>query len=227
MVDKGALLVTGGSGTVGTALLPPLMRRFTHIVSVGRQRPIALRNTDRFLRADLASPSGIEAACIQLAGPIGGVVLAAGVDSRASLGALTTAELETCMRVNCLAQLRLLGVATALHTGSRPLPLVVISSDVVGQRLPGTVAYAASKAALEEGVRHALTDNSALTVLIVRLGDIGVPMIQVNGTRPAHRAAPSDTLEDVIQRASAFLTDPPPPLTLEVLSDARVHHLRR
>jgi len=221
-MDEGAraVLITGGSGTVGTALVPAVARRFSRTLAIGRQRPVGLRTTDSFIRADFSQPSEVDATCAHIMAPIAGVVLAAGVDSRASLAEVTVAEFETCMRVNCLSAIQLLAAAVR-NSDAHPLPVVMFSSDVIGGGLPHTVTYASSKAALEETLRHAVADVPDLAVLLVRLPDLGVAMTRTNGSRPEPASpSPSAALESAIDRAIGFLAEPPEPGTVEVWTDA-------
>jgi NAD(P)-dependent dehydrogenase (short-subunit alcohol dehydrogenase family) len=197
---------------------------FPRIVVVGRTRPSGVREADAFIRADLAVPTDIEAACAALSHPVRGVVLGAGVDSRAGLAAVTGPEFQQCMRVNCWSGLRLLSALSQPRTVQRrTLPVVVISSDVLGGSLPDTVAYAASKAALEEGLRHAVADfpSPGLAVLFIRLPDLGIPMLRTDGTRPEPTPPPRSAVLDVaVERAVVFLLTPPPPGTVEMFSHA-------
>ncbi len=90
------------------------------------------------------------------------------------------------MQVNAWAHVELLRAALTSRTSAKfatndqqnALPVVVVSSDVVGGSLPATLVYAATKAAVEETFRHAAADLAppGIALLIVRLPDIGVPM---------------------------------------------------
>lgn len=218
MADPGVLLMTGATGTVGTALLKLLRDSFPVVVAIGRRPPVVQRPADHFIRADLGDPDGLDAACAQVTrfaerAPVFGLVLAAGVDSRAGLNSLTRPEWDRCLAVNAFAPLRLLAAATARRTGTAPLPVVVWSSDVAGGSHPETMVYAASKAALEEGAQHAMADvgDPGLAVLVVRLSDVGVPMTRADGARPAGGGrVPDPALGRAVETAVAFLTTPRP-----------------
>jgi NAD(P)-dependent dehydrogenase (short-subunit alcohol dehydrogenase family) len=111
--------------------------------------------------------------------PAAGLVCAAGTDCRAGLAEFDPAALAYCLQVNCTAHLQLL--QAVFHSRPAPataIPVALISSDVIGQQIPATLAYAAAKAAAEEALRHAAADHCdpAVTILIVRLPDIGIPM---------------------------------------------------
>ncbi|QBI56154.1 SDR family NAD(P)-dependent oxidoreductase [Streptomonospora litoralis] len=202
-----ALLVSGASGTLGQILLAHLEPAFPRIIAVSRSRPAGLRPSDTFISADLSTHGGIADACSAVSTPITGVVLATGIDSRRSLTDLADSDFDTCMRTNCLSQLRLLAAAATHRAAASPLPVAVISSDVVGGSTTATLVYAASKAALEDGARHAVADDEAMPLLLMRLPDIGVPM----GTpRDTPRPEPAPAARDAAECATAFLTTPPP-----------------
>ncbi len=175
--------MTGASGTVGTRLLDHLEPGWpSRLVAIGRTRPLWLRPDDSFERADLADPVSTDLACRRIAAgpPVTALICAAGLDSRAGLHDLDHAAFTRCMQVNCLAHLHLLHAAVASRpaTPTAPLPVVVISSDVLGQQTPATLVYAAAKAAAEEAFRHAMADlpPPGAALLLVRLPDIGMPM---------------------------------------------------
>lgn len=224
MADAGgSLLVTGASGTVGSALLTRVAGSFERLVAFGRTHPDGLCSTDSFVPSDFTcrgepaiGPSGMYLLTA-------GVALCAGVDSRAGIGDLTDDEFDTCLRVNCLSGLRVVATAVTNAVPTAVLPVVAFSSDVVDRCEPRSVVYAASKGALEQGIRHAAADVSApaLAVLLVRLPDIGVPMQRMDGTRPeASPGSPSAILERAVERAAAFLVDPPEGGVVEVWTDA-------
>lgn len=224
MADPGILLMTGATGTVGTALLKPLRSIYPTIAAIGRRRPALLRGRDEFICADLGDVVGLDSACAHVTrlagrGRLGGLILAAGVDSREGLHGLSGLAWNVCLTVNAYAPLRLLAAAVA-HPGRRsPLPVVVWSSDVVGGSQPGTAVYAASKAALEEGARHAVADmgSTGAAVLIIRLPGIGVPMTRVDGRRPAAGGrGPDAVLMRAVAAAVAFVTAGRPQPCVEV-----------
>ncbi|HEV2637223.1 MAG TPA: SDR family NAD(P)-dependent oxidoreductase [Actinocrinis sp.] len=203
MPERGTLLIAGASGTVGTALLRQLLPLWAGpVIAVGR-RPPALRVTE-FLCTDLGHQSDLGAACERIrassAKPISAVVLAAGIDNRSTIMTFEPGDMENCFRINATSQLYLLASAVDART---PIRVVAISSDVVGKPTPGTMIYGASKAALEEGIRHATVDHphGSLTALLVRLPYIGVPMGQ-----PTPTIADSEPLAGAATSIVEFLT---------------------
>ncbi|MFI0350959.1 SDR family NAD(P)-dependent oxidoreductase [Actinomadura sp. 9N407] len=184
--EQGALLLTGASGTVGTALLRALAPVWPgELVALGRTCPWPrAAPTRRFVPADLGDPAAVARVGRRLAKgpPIGALVCAAGMDARASLHGIDIQAAATCAQVNCWAHLQLLDAATQTRrqpgASAGPLPTVLVSSDVIGDAQPATLIYAAAKAAAEEAFRHAAADTAppGIAVLILRLPDIGVPM---------------------------------------------------
>lgn len=208
--------MTGASGTVGTCLgkhfeSSPMPR----MVTIGRTRPLWLRPGDHFERVDLADPAAIALACRQIAAgpPIAALICAAGMDCRAGLHDLDHAAFTRCMQVNCLSHLHLLRAATASRSAApaAPLPVVLISSDVIRQQTPTTLIYAAAKAAAEEAFRHATADipSPGAALLLVRLPDIGVPMRAASSDPPpplrTSGSRPLPVLSAAVQATSRFL----------------------
>lgn len=215
MSSRGTVVVTGASGTVGSALLPVLSQAYESLVCICRRRPEAMTGDGRFLRTDLGAPQQLDATCETLSamaatGPVRAVVLAAGVDDHNGFTDIRSHAWQRCMMVNAYAQLRILGTV-AMAAGQRsPLPVVIWSSDVVGASRPDSVVYAASKAALEEGVRQATADIPApgLATLVIRLPDIGVPMDGV-GCPDRGALTPGQPLAHAVNAAVAFAEAPP------------------
>lgn len=208
------LVLTGGTGTVGDQLLAALAPVWPgRLCAVGRARPARLPAEHDFLPCDLADPAATTAAAEHLAdgSPITAMVCAAGVDSRATLDDLTPDAFNACMQVNCLAHLQLLRAASWLRS-PRPLPVVLVSSDVVGAPAPGTLVYAAAKAAAEEAFRHAAIEapTPGIALLTARLPDIGVPMrATAPGPPPPPRTAgqhPNEALAAAVAAITQFIT---------------------
>jgi NAD(P)-dependent dehydrogenase (short-subunit alcohol dehydrogenase family) len=219
MTSPRALIMTGASGTVGQALAEQLTASLPGpIRALGRTPPAGLRPGDRFEHADLSNPDTVTHAAQRIAEgpPAIGLVCAAGTDCRAGLPDFDPAALAYCLQVNCTAHLQLLqAVARSRPASPAAIPVVLVSSDVIGQQMPATLVYAAAKAAAEEALRHAAADlcDPAVTILIVRLPDIGIPMrAAAPGPPPpprtsAHRQLP--VLGAAARAVSRFVCDPP------------------
>ncbi|MGI5233775.1 SDR family NAD(P)-dependent oxidoreductase [Actinoallomurus sp. CA-142502] len=215
MTDPGVLVVTGASGTVGTCVLDHLVPAWPgRLCAIGRARPPQLPAAD-FLACDLADPAATVEAASRLAAqaPIAGLICIAGVDCRASLDQMTVAAFAVSVQVNCVAHLELLRASVRAQPAvTRPLPVVLVSSDVVGAPQFGTLIYAAAKAAAEEAFRHAAVDVPApgIALLTVRLPDIGVPMrAAAPGPPPPPRTSedrPSAQLRAAAQAITKFIT---------------------
>lgn len=217
MDESGVLVMTGASSTVGTCLLSHLAPSWPgKLLTLGRTRPARLRSGDHFEEADLSDSAVTDLACKRIAAgpPVGALVCTAGLDSRAGLFDFNPAGFNQCVQVNCVAHLQLLR-ATILSRSAAPavpLPVVVISSDVVGQQTPGTLVYAAAKAAAEEAFRHAAADlpPPGVALLLVRLPDIGVPMrTTAPGSPPPPRTPhgrPLPILDTAVQAITEFLS---------------------
>jgi NAD(P)-dependent dehydrogenase (short-subunit alcohol dehydrogenase family) len=176
MTDPGNIIIRNSRPPPGR----PPRRRLARPAVRRRPVPPAWWPGDTFTACDLADPAATARAADRLAAgpPVTGLLCAAGLDSRAGLQDLDVA-FTACMQVNCLAHLQLLRAALAARpAAATAFRAVVISSDVIGQRMPGTAAYAAAKAAAEEAFTHASCDvqEPGIAVLIVRLPYIGVPM---------------------------------------------------
>jgi NAD(P)-dependent dehydrogenase (short-subunit alcohol dehydrogenase family) len=213
----GPLLVTGASGTVGAALLCALAPTWRgDLLALGRTRPQQDGHRSiRFTAVDLADPDAVDALSAHLAAgpPVGALVCAAGLDARARLSDFTPRAAAACMQVNAWAHLQLLNAALASRTNiaSTTLPVVLISSDVVGSAMPGTLVYAAAKTAAEEAFRHAMADAPppGFALLIVRLPYIGVPMrAAVPGPPPPPHTgnSPRPVLAAAAAAITSFLT---------------------
>jgi NAD(P)-dependent dehydrogenase (short-subunit alcohol dehydrogenase family) len=211
--------MTGASGTVGQALLEQLTASLpAPIHTLGRTPPAGLRPADRFEHADLSDLRAATRAARRIAAgpPAAGLVCAAGTDCRARLADFDPAALAYSMQVNCTAHLQLLqAVSRSRPAPPAAIPVVLISSDVIGQQVPATLVYAAAKAAAEEALRHAAADLCcpALTILIVRLPDVGIPMrATAPGPQPPPRTSTHcllPVLSTAAKAVSQFICDPP------------------
>ena len=68
MGEAGMVVATGTTGTVGSALLAPLIAGCETLTAIGRRRPGQLRLGDHFIRADLSDPAELSTACADQAG---------------------------------------------------------------------------------------------------------------------------------------------------------------
>jgi NAD(P)-dependent dehydrogenase (short-subunit alcohol dehydrogenase family) len=213
VAENTRVLLTGATGTVGSAILAALLGQPGYtVVAIGRRRPAVPDEPHQHTLVDLADPAATENAARQLAAiTFGAAVFTAGIDSRQGLAQLEPAVFSRVMQVNCLSHLQLLRhVAAAADPRQRPLRVAAVSSDVIGEAQPGTAVYAASKAALEEGLRHAAGD-SALRLLLMRLPYIGVDMAETGEAGITPRpvpAVPPPLAREAAAVTLRFLTSP-------------------
>jgi NAD(P)-dependent dehydrogenase (short-subunit alcohol dehydrogenase family) len=182
------------------------------VAAVGRRRPAMPGEPHQHILVDLADPAATENAARQLAAvTFGAAVFTAGIDSRQGVTRLEPAVFSRVMQVNCLSHLQLLRhVAAAADPRQRPLRVAAVSSDVIGEAQPGTAVYAASKAALEEGLRHAAGDI-ALRLLLMRLPYISVDMGETGEAGITPRpvpAVPPPLAREAAAVTLRFLTSP-------------------
>ncbi|WP_141575923.1 SDR family NAD(P)-dependent oxidoreductase [Actinomadura sp. WMMA1423] len=226
----GPLLLTGASGTVGAAIARAISAAgLGEAVALGRTPPWPNVSGARFWPVDLADPDEVTelAAGITAGPPVRALVAAAGLDSRARLGDFSPQAAAECMQVNAWAHVAVLAAALDSRVGTTggPLPVVLVSSDVTTGRsgsvaeagVPGTLVYAAAKAAAEEALRHAVADAPppGMALLIIRLPDIGVPMrAAAPGPPPPPRdgGLPRPVLGAAVNAITSFIRGPRPPL---------------
>src|SRR3954471_14253525 len=115
MTDPGVLVLTGGSGTVGSCLLDHLAATWPgRLCAVGRARPARLPAAHDFIACDLTDRAATAATAARLEHepPISGLICIAGVDCRTGLEEITGAAFAASMQVNCLAHIQLLRATT-------------------------------------------------------------------------------------------------------------------
>ena len=182
----GAVLVTGGSAGIGSAIVELLAQRgfdvgFTYRAREREARRICERAATRVeaMRADFAEPEAAAAAVHELAARFGGDVHAlvnnAGINRRARLAELDLAGLNEVVAVNLASPLLAARAATRyMRPGWR---IINVTSVLDREPLDGAAAYCASKAGLAMASR----------VLALELAERG---ITVNCVAPGHTATP-------------------------------------
>jgi NAD(P)-dependent dehydrogenase (short-subunit alcohol dehydrogenase family) len=214
------VLVTGASGTVGSAILAGLLGQPGYaVVTAGRRTPASPGPSCQHVTVDFADPDATEDAARQLAtAGFGAAVFAAGIDSRQGLPCADPDVFRRVMQVNCLAHLQLLRhLAGDRDSRPEPFPVVAVSSDVLCAAQPATAVYAASKAALEEAIRHGAQDVP-LRVLLMRLPDIGVTMAETGeaGITPRQDRQPPPAAREAAATTVRFLASPGTPRGVQV-----------
>jgi 3-oxoacyl-[acyl-carrier protein] reductase len=213
VTESKRVLLTGASGTVGSAILAGLLSQPGYrVVTVGRGNPVTPGGSYQHARVDLADPAATEGAARQIATiAFGAAVFAAGIDSRHGLCSVEPTVFSRVMQVNCLSHLQFLRHLVSAEGSRRgPFMAVAISSDVLCAAQPGSAVYAASKAALEEALRHAARDVP-LRLLLMRLSSIGVEMAETGEagiTSRAERQVPPPLAREAASATLRFLASP-------------------
>jgi NAD(P)-dependent dehydrogenase (short-subunit alcohol dehydrogenase family) len=181
-----AVIVTGGSAGIGSAIVELLAERgydvgFTYRTRADAARAICERAPTRVeaLQADFAEPEAAAAAVHELAEALGGslhgLVNNAGINRRAPLARLTLDSLHEVVDVNLAAPL--LAARAAVEHMPHGGRIVNVTSVLATEPLAGAAAYCASKAGLA----------LASAVLALELAERG---ITVNCVAPGHTATP-------------------------------------
>ena len=157
--SQGAVLVTGASRGIGKAIAALLLGSGRRVVLLARDRDalrLAAEEHDGativvndLLAEDRAGVDPAEAAvadAIELAGPLDGLICAAGVALHAPLDEITPEQIKTMFRLHFTAPLYL---SRAFARQGRPGSIVHISSTLATRSAVGRTVYSASKAALE------------------------------------------------------------------------------
>lgn len=201
-------LVIGSDGALGAAVTAEL-RDQRHLVTGMDRSMIDLRERDVVQQQVVA--------LWETAGPFDGLVYAAGLFP--AVAATETSEdlFDELMTVNARSALIAAATLTRLCVAEqRPASVVVVSSGAAARPQPGTIAYAASKAALEAIVRglaleagpHGIRVNAVAPGFI----DVGstinpIPRDYVDvlaATSPQRRVA---TTDDIVPSIIWLLSD--------------------
>lgn len=209
-IETGALLLAGSSGTLGSVLVREMEHSWQgSLISIGRRNSLPVAPSWNFLKADFRDQTAMERICAEIESmkvPIEAIVFASGIDCRSGIYDLDVEDFGEAMAVNCLGPLQLVRAAIQRASG-RQLRIWAASSDVVNSVVPGTVVYGASKAALEEGLRHACADELNLSVVAARLSELGNGMLQVRNVRGVdRRPLRAEVINKTIRGLRQFLT---------------------
>ncbi len=191
------VLVTGASRGIGRAVAERFLREGRVVVLAARDEgalaEVARIAPDRahVLAVDLTSEVDVVERACKLAGGLDALVHAAGVATHAPLDAISEAQLDEAWAIHLRAPLRLVrGLARHLRAETRPGSIVLVSSTLAIKPAPGTIAYAAAKAAM-----IALTKGAALELADdgIRVNAIAPGVVETDMTR-ALRLAPGETI---------------------------------
>jgi NAD(P)-dependent dehydrogenase (short-subunit alcohol dehydrogenase family) len=212
------ILVTGASRGIGAATARLLAERGDEVWMAARhpgplaQAAAALGvDARRAIAADLGESAAPGKVLAALGGAmLDGVVWAAGVVRRAPLGAIGEEDLLHVLRVNLVAPL--LVTQALLPRLAAGASIVLVSSNLSHLPVPGSIAYAASKAALEAVARGLAQELSgrAIRVNAVALGAVRTDMIEGVPLDVLERAHPLGVgrAEDAARTLAALLDAP-------------------
>lgn len=185
-MSERTLIITGGTGGLGTEVVRRLLRNYRCIVLFhsqhgfeSLQNEIGERDRLEGLQAELANETSIRTAVAHAAdrwGPFYGLVHLAG---GFAAGSVEETSLETWSRMITLnTTSAFLAIRETLPRMSRPGRIVAVSSETTTSRSAGVTAYIVSKTAL----------NSLIQLLALELKGTG---ITANALLPGSLATPA------------------------------------
>lgn len=171
--SDGAVLVTGGSSGLGEAVVAALRRRGAAVVVLDVSAPAG---DVPWVKVDLADPQAADDAvhqAVELVGPLGAVVTAAGTDACGRLDDVTLTDWTRVVAVNLVGTAAV--VRAALPSLRRTRGKVVTVASTLGLKAVGdATAYCASKFGVV-GFTRALAAETA--------GEVGVTLLVPGGMR--------------------------------------------
>ena len=194
------VLVTGGTGAIGAAVVERLRADGAEVVCTGRNRPrgeaLARRTGAGFVAGDVREPGAVDAVVDEALAGLGGLdglVLAAGVLHRASLSETADAAWDAIIETNVIAPfLFVRACMPALGDGGGAI--VAVASGVADWPEAELGAYSVSKRALLWMTRMLAVEGATRGV-------------RVNAVCPGHTADGMSALVDGSEPAGV-----PPPL---------------
>jgi NAD(P)-dependent dehydrogenase (short-subunit alcohol dehydrogenase family) len=189
------ILITGASKGVGRAVAAELARRGHRVVATARD-PSTLDDldVDQRLRLDVTDQSTVDAAVAE-AGPIDVLISNAAEIFAAAVEASPIEEIERLFRLNTAGAIRVAQAVLPQMRARRAGRLIFVSSAGGRTVNPGTLAYGATKWALE-----AFAEG-----LAIELADLGIDV-----TLPEPGPISTGALDDI--RTYRLLDDPYPEL---------------
>jgi 3-oxoacyl-[acyl-carrier protein] reductase len=174
-VRLGYWIVTGGASGIGLQLVRELLDRGREVLIWDVKQPPELPGAI-FEQVDLTDAGAIAAAAARVPGAVDCFIHNAGVFQPTSIAHDNlAATVDLAMKVHFVAFV--LATQELLPRFSDKASIVAITSAAMDMVYPGTLAYGASKAALDRAIRQ----------LAVELGPRG---IRVNGIAPGSIATP-------------------------------------
>lgn len=196
-VSEGTVIVTGATRGIGRATVDAILSKGGRVVAVARDskalsalaEPSAGRI--RAVAGDLEQVSRIAevaAEAIDAFGGADGLVNCAGIARYEAVGSISLESIEAQLRVNLVAPL-LLSQAVAVHLRGRGGSIVNVSSTLSEHVAHSTLAYAASKAALNTMTKGLALElaSSGVRVNAVLPGGVETDMLRTPRLRPGER----------------------------------------
>lgn len=195
------VLVTGASRGIGRAIAERLLADGRSVVALARDRArLEALRSERWapLAVDLVQdPDAVDRACEPFGG-LDAVVHAAGVAQHGPLESIDDAQLELAHALHVRASLRLTqGLAAHLRAEGREGSVVHVGSTLATHPAPGTLVYAASKAALAAITRVAALELApdGIRVNAVAPGVVDTDMVRAPRLAPGEAPPRGDALE--------------------------------
>lgn len=190
-------LVTGGTGSLGVAICERLVERGYRVVAadIAHEPRAPMPETVYYHRLDVRSFDSVQAVvrAVAASGRFTTLVNAHGVLHDAPVGALGTDALHQTIDVNLGGMARMCAAAVPLiEDGGAIVTLSSICARI--GRLPGSTAYAASKAGVEAATRSLACEVAPR----LRVNSIGVGFVDV-----AMRGAGGEMRERAVGAGSA------------------------
>ncbi len=177
--ENNVVLITGGGTGIGKATASAFIAKGAKVVITGRRQSVLEETTQElgaqahFVAGDVSKkgePARIIEETIRKFGRLDVLVNNAGTGNMGPLSEISDEEIEGIYRTNVFAPLALIREATP-HLANSKGAIINISSVAARGIMPGVVAYASSKAAVDHATR----------LLAAELGLIG---IRVNAVAP-------------------------------------------
>lgn len=178
--DRGSFVVTGSSSGIGLAIARHFLADGHRIVGISRSAgPLAEAAGFTHIPADLSSSSELAAAAAmaRAAGPVEGIVHAAGLQFSGRLGQLDHDGSERMWRVHALAAEELVNaLAPTMQDHGR----IILIGSRIASGVAGKSQYGATKAALVAMGRAWAAELAprGITVNVVAPGPTDTPMLQ-------------------------------------------------
>lgn len=207
-------MVTGASRGIGRAVAAALLARGDAVALVARDEPALFAVADaaperaHCLAADLAQPGQAEESVERAAAALGGLdglVCCAGVVRYEFVGGISRSALAAQLAVNFLAPVLAAQRAAALMSGGGSI--VHLASTLALQPAPGTLGYAAAKAALLAAVKTLAAELAPKGVRVnaVAPGGVDTDMIRVPRLAPGEPPPSGEALTARINTELAAL----------------------